>query len=87
MKKGKLYKLKSSELDLIILMTGDGIKSKWGDYPTISGVVVKNDDYMALMDIGDFSNTWNMNEFEEYNDEITLDNKLWTPPSNNCCRN
>jgi len=82
---GKLYVCRHNEtrngiredFELIIFCTGVGVKSTWGNYKTISGVVIKQTDKFSSLPLGEYSQTWNIDRFEEYDGEITLSNSTW----------
>jgi len=66
MKKGKLYIGKSNRL--IILCTGAGK----APYPSFSGTVVESNDPLSSIKQGEYSATWNVDLFEDYDKAVNL---------------
>lgn len=73
---GKLY----AAAGTVVLCTAyNKVKPKWGNYITMSGLVVKQDDVTSDQQSGTFSDTWNESVFEEYFGTVVLNNKEWKP--------
>lgn len=87
-KPGKLYVSEHNErrdgvlqtYELVLIATGTGVKPKWGNYETISGLVVTNTDKFSDHRVGDYSDTWAKGQFKEYVGSIIIDNKTYTEP-------
>ena len=77
--KGKLYSNK--EGNMVLMCTGLGVKPKWGNYETMSAVVVHQFDEFSEIKVGATSDTWNAKYFEEYKGEIVLNNENWKDPA------
>jgi hypothetical protein len=94
---GKLYVSRHTEtrdgtpieFELVLFATGSDVKPRWGNYDTISGVVVKNTDPFSDHQVGNFSHTWNAQQFEEYDKEVVISNQTWIKQKEigNCCGN
>ena len=94
--KGKMYVSRHTghrngeekEYIKVLLCTGRGKMPKWGNYASLSAVMVKNNDLYSdeIMMVGSYSDTWNASQFtEEYTEVVTLDNLFLVEPCGACC--
>ncbi|MDC7250729.1 MAG: hypothetical protein PQJ49_12500 [Sphaerochaetaceae bacterium] len=63
------------EFRTVLLCTGEGADPKWGNYPTISGVVVEQTDQFSNHQQGMYSDTWNKGVFEPYEGQVEVQSR------------
>ena len=94
--KGKMYvsrhterrKGEEKEYIKVLLCTGRGEMPKWGNYASLSAVVVKNTALYTheIMMVGSHSHTWNASQFtEEYTEDVRINNLYLVEPCGDCC--
>lgn len=73
--KGKMYVTTHTKTEMVILCTAD----KPEDSTKMTGFVIKQEDKFSDFKVGDFSETWNVDVFKEYDKDLVLNNNNWVP--------